>query len=63
MTKEELIDIISDSIEETNRKHVVKKAAALLAYENKAKLERPNTDYVSEMIIEELVRKNIISVD
>jgi hypothetical protein len=63
MTKEDLIDIISDSIEETNRKHVVKKSTALLAYENKIKLERPNTDYMSEMIVEELVRKNIISVE
>lgn len=63
MTKDELIEIMSNSVEETNRRHAISKKMPIEDYELLAKWNRPNLDYTNEMVVEELVRKNIISVD
>jgi hypothetical protein len=63
MTKDELVEIMSNSVEETNRRHATSRNMPIDEYEVLAKWNRPNLDYTNEMIVEELVRKNIISVE
>jgi hypothetical protein len=63
MTKDELIEIMSNSVENTNRRHAASRNMPIEEYELLAKWNRPSLDYTNEMIVEELVRKNIISLD
>jgi hypothetical protein len=63
MTKDELVEIMSNSVEETNRRHAISKKMPMDEYEVLAKWNRPNLDYTNEMLVEDLVRKNIISVE
>jgi hypothetical protein len=63
MTKEDLIEIMSNSVEETNRRHAISKKMPMDEYEALVKWNRPNLDYTNEMIVEELVRRKIVSVE
>jgi hypothetical protein len=63
MTKDELVKIMSDSVEETNRRQLVTKSTPPELYEESLKWNRPSLDYMNEMIVEELVRRKIVSVE
>jgi hypothetical protein len=63
MLKEEIIAIMSDVIEEVNRRHAISNNLNMQEYENKLVWSRPGLDYTNEMIVEELVRRGIIEVN
>jgi hypothetical protein len=63
MTKDELVEIMSNSAEETGRRHAKSSLMPLEEYEMIANKNRPNLDYTNEMIVEELVRRKIVSIE
>jgi hypothetical protein len=63
MLKEELVDIMSDSVEETNRRHAISRGMPVEEYNEMIKWGRPAIDYIHEMMIEEFVRRGILTVD
>jgi hypothetical protein len=63
MLKEELVAIMSNAVEETNRKHAISNNLNMQEYENNLIWSRPGLDYTNEMIVEELVRRGIIELE
>jgi len=63
MTKDELVEIMSNSVEETNKKLITNIKTPPEVYEESLKWNRPSLDYINEMIVEELVRRKIVSVE
>jgi hypothetical protein len=63
MLKEELVAIMSDVIEEVNRRHAISNNLNMQEYEDGLVWSRAGLDYNNEMIVEELVRRGIIELE